>query len=47
VTPKPTDSKPLETAADEAQLEHIADEAAQKAGKTEDRYDKNHGLITK
>jgi len=39
-------SKASETAADE-RLDRAAEEAAQKAGRTEQRYDSSHGIFTK
>jgi hypothetical protein len=45
-TPKPTDSKPAETST-EGGLDRIADEAASRAIKTEERYDQNHDIFSK
>jgi hypothetical protein len=39
-------SKASETSEDK-KLDHIADEAAERAGKTEQRYDENHDIFTK
>ena len=43
-TPKADDSKTSESPA-EKRIEQVADEAAEKAGKTEQRYDKEHGIF--
>ena len=45
-TPKVDQSKALETPADE-RLDRTAEEAAEKAGRTEQRYDSSHGIFTK
>ena len=39
-------AKPSETP-DDKKLDRIADEAAERAGKTEQRYDKDHDIFTK
>lgn len=47
-TAKPEDVKAPESAADKKKIEHIADEAANKAAKTVQKYDKqNSNLFTK
>ena len=45
-TPKVDQSKTSETAADE-RLDHAAEDAAEKAGRTERLYDRDHGIFTK
>jgi hypothetical protein len=48
-TSRPTQkdpSEPSETSEDK-KLERIADEAAERAGKTERRYDEDHDIFTK
>jgi hypothetical protein len=39
-------SKPSETS-DDKKLDRIADDAAERAGKTEQRYDEDHNIFTK
>jgi hypothetical protein len=46
-TPLPADAKHSTPAEEEAQLERVANEAADEAGKTEERFDRNHSLFTK
>jgi hypothetical protein len=45
-TPRPDNSKDAEIPADK-RLDRAADEAAEKAGKTEQRYDRGHDIFTK
>ena len=45
-TPKVDQSKTSESAADE-RLDRAAEEAAEKAGRTERLYDRDHGIFTK
>ena len=45
-TPTPSDTKTLEKQVDK-RLERDADEAAERALKTEQRYDKDHNIFTK
>jgi len=45
-TPKVDQSKTSETAADE-RLDRAAEESAEKAGRTERLYDRDHGIFTK
>lgn len=45
-TPKQDSARPAETP-DEKRLDRAADEAAEKAGKTEQRYDRDHNIFTK
>ncbi len=48
-TSRPTQedsSKPSETS-DDKKLDRIADDAAERAGKTEQRYDEDHDIFTK
>jgi hypothetical protein len=44
--PMPENSKSVETPADK-RLNRAAEEAAEKAGKTEQRYDRDHNIFTK
>ena len=45
-TPNRDSTTPAETP-DEKQLDRVADEAAEKAGNTEQRYDRDHNIFTK
>lgn len=45
-TPKVDQTKASETAANE-RLDRAAEEAAENAGRTEQRYDSSHGVFTK
>jgi hypothetical protein len=53
LTPKPDDPDASKTPAEtqkleeQKKMEHVADEAAEQAGKTEQRYDQDHDLFTK
>jgi hypothetical protein len=43
----PTDKTSKPVTAPKTKIDRIADEAARKAGKTEQEYDKNHDIISK
>jgi len=43
---KATEPHTASEAAAEKKMEHVADEAAAKAAKTEQRYDSDHGIVS-
>ena len=45
-TPESADQDPPKKTATEREVDRIADEAAEKAGKTERRFDEEHGIFT-
>lgn len=48
-TKKPTPKDPSKTSetSEDKKLDRIADDAAERAGKTEERYDQEHDIFTK